>query len=275
MAPRTTRDGLNLIKTFEGEKLVAYLCPAGVWTIGVGHTSAAGLPMVVKGMKITPQESDAIFQQDIDRFENQVESLLAKAGVTVAPYEFDALVSLAFNIGIGAFRTSSVFTRLARGDRAGAAAAFLKWTKAKTTKRTPEGKFVTELVELPGLVRRRQAEKLLFEGEVQRALEKAMYAAGTAMPRKVARPTPPKTMATSKTGNAAVATGSAGALVAVEAAREAVHQAQSARDSAQSAGELFGVSGSTALILGAAVIIIAAAAFIWWDRRRKLREDLV
>lgn len=268
MAPRTTRDGLNLIKSLEGEKLVAYLCPAGVWTIGVGHTSAAGLPRVVPGMKITPQESDSIFRLDIDRFEDQVESLLAKSRIEVAPYEFDALVSFAFNVGMGAFRTSSVFKRLARGDRPGAAAAFLQWNKARDPK-------TKQLVVLPGLVRRRQAEKLLFEGEVTRALEKAMYAAGSPMPRKVARPVPPKTMATSKTGNAAVAGGSAGALVAFEAAREAVHQAQSARDSAQSAGELFGVSGSTALLLGAALIIIAAAAFVWWDRRRKLREDLV
>lgn len=266
MAPRTTRDGLNLIKTFEGEKLKAYRCPAGVLTIGVGHTSAAGPPRVFEGMTITPQESDAIFLVDIDRFEDQVEALLSKGDIEVTPWEFDALVSLAFNIGIGAFRTSSVYRRLMRGDKTGAAAAFLKWTKARVG---------GELKDLPGLVRRRNAEKLLFEGEITRALEKAMYAAGAPIARKVARPAPPKTMALSKTGNAAATVGAGGAIVAVEAAREAVHQAQAARESAQSAGELFGVSGPTALLLGIGILIVVAAIFIWFDRRKKLREDLV
>ena len=258
---RTTDTGIMLIKAFEGRALYAYRCPAGVWTIGYGHTSAAGDPPVTAGMTITAQEADAILSNDIDLFEDGVAKLLRPARVNrVEPHEFDAMVSLAFNVGLGAFARSTVLARYLRGDKAGAAAAFGFWVKAN-------GKT------LAGLVRRRAAEAKLFKGKVGEA--EAIVGDGLGpMPQKVDVPKPPKGMAKSKTGNAAVAAGVGGAAVVVDAAGKALEHADKAKETAQHAGEIFGLSGSTALLIGAGIIIVAAAVFIWWDRRRRLQEDM-
>lgn len=258
---RTTDAGLALIKAFEGRALQAYRCPAGVWTIGFGHTSAAGAPPVKPGMRISIDEAERILSNDIDIFEDGVAKLLRKARVNVVePHEFDAMVSLAFNIGLGAFARSTVLARYLRGDKAGAGAAFSFWVKANGQT-------------LPGLVRRRKAEAKLFAGKVGEANAVADRGFGP-MAQKVDAPKPPKGMASSKTGNAAVAAGAGGAAVVVDAAGKAIEQANKARDTAQQAGEVFGLSGSTALLIGAGLIIVGAAIFIWWDRRRRLREDL-
>jgi lysozyme len=252
---------MALIKSFEGRALHAYRCPAGVLTIGYGHTSMAGSPPVTAGMTITPEQADMILAGDIDLFEDGVAKLLRPARVNrVEPHEFDAMVSLAFNIGLGAFARSTVLARYLRGDKAGAAAAFGFWVKAN-------GKT------LAGLVRRRAAEAKLFKGKVGEA--EAIVGDGLGpMAQKIDKPKPPKGMASSKTGNAAVAAGAGGAAVVVDAAGKAIEQANKARDTAQQAGEVFGLSGSTALLIGAGLIIVVAAIFIWWDRRRRLREDL-
>jgi lysozyme len=261
MTLRTTQNGLDLIRAFEGEKLKAYRCPAGVWTIGVGHTSAAGAPKVTEGMVITKAESAEIFRRDIDTFEDAVERLLAKAKVNVVePCEFDAMVSLAFNIGLGAFKGSTVLARYLRGDKAGAAAAFAWWNKVKG-------------VAVAGLTRRRKAETALFRGETSVALAKALDF-NEPMPQRVDRPKPPKSMAASKTGNAAVTVGGVGVGLAIEGVRGAVEQSRVIRDTAQSAGEVFGLSGSTAILIGAGVVVAGLAVFIWWDRRRRLHEDM-
>ncbi|OYX03979.1 MAG: lysozyme, partial [Rhizobiales bacterium 32-66-8] len=70
---RTTSAGIAIIKEFEGFRGQAYLCPAGVWTIGYGHTSAAGAPAVVKGQMINRQRAEDILRSDVDRFENAIE----------------------------------------------------------------------------------------------------------------------------------------------------------------------------------------------------------
>jgi lysozyme len=101
---------------------------------------------VTTGLRITAAQADAILAADLAKFEKAVSAALR---VPVWQHEFDACVSLAFNIGGGAFGKSSVVSRLNRGDRAGAAAAFLMWTKA--------GGRV-----LPGLVTRGRAEAALF-----------------------------------------------------------------------------------------------------------------
>lgn len=133
--------GLELIKEFEGRKLTAYLCPAKVWTIGYGSTG----PHVKPGMTITEAEADKLLQDDLDRFEACVD----KAAPNATQNQFDAMVSLAFNIGTAGFERSSVLKRLLAGDKAGAADAFLMWNKAGG-------------VALAGLTRRRQAERALF-----------------------------------------------------------------------------------------------------------------
>jgi len=134
-------DGIDLIKQFEGCRLKAYLCPAGVWTIGYGHTGG-----VNKGDVITEDDADDLLRADLVRFER---SVLRLVRVPLSQGQFDALVSFAFNLGGGALQRSTLRQKLNRGDYEGAAEQFMKWTRA--------GGRV-----LAGLVRRRQAEYELF-----------------------------------------------------------------------------------------------------------------
>lgn len=138
--------GIKLIQDFEGLMLETYLCGAGVPTIGWGHTSAAGAPMVTPGMKITEAEAREIFLRDVKQYSDGVRALLA---VEVNDNQFSAMVSLAYNIGVAAFATSSVLRFVNDGQMEAAAASFALWNKA--------GGQV-----LRGLVRRRAAEAGLF-----------------------------------------------------------------------------------------------------------------
>lgn len=139
---RTSNIGINLIREFENCKLVAYLCPAGVWTIGVGHTGSD----VVEGLKITQSQADDLLRQDLARFEAGVDGSVS---VELTQNMFDALVSLAFNIGLGAFQKSTLLKKLNAGDYLGASDQFLVWNKA--------GGAISK-----GLQRRRTAERKLF-----------------------------------------------------------------------------------------------------------------
>lgn len=136
--------GIKLIKEFEGWKATAYLCPANVWTIGWGSTG----PHVKPGMTITPERGEALLRADLARFEAAVTH-----GVTtsVTQDQYDAMVSLAFNIGVAAFKRSSVLRHTNARNWAAAEKAFALWNKA--------GGRV-----LPGLVRRRRAEADLYAG---------------------------------------------------------------------------------------------------------------
>lgn len=139
---KINNEGLNLIKAFEGCKLEAYRCPAGIPTIGYGSTGEH----VKMGMRITQQEADALLLDDLKRFEAGVEKI---AKVSLSDNEFSALVSFAFNLGLKALENSTLLRLLNAGKRAEAAAEFPKWNKAG-------GKV------LKGLVRRRAAEQALF-----------------------------------------------------------------------------------------------------------------
>lgn len=140
---KTSDAGVALIKECEGCRLAAYRDPVGVWTIGYGDTVE-----VTPGLAITPEEAERRLMLRLADFEAAVASL-----VTVSPTqgEFDALVSFAFNLGVGALARSTLLRRFNAGDRAGAAAEFGKWIHA--------GSDV-----LPGLVTRRARERALFEG---------------------------------------------------------------------------------------------------------------
>ncbi len=138
--------GLDLIKSFEGLRLKAYKCSAGVDTIGYGHTSAAGAPVVKAGMKITAAEAEKILARDLGKYEQAVDKVVT---VKPTPNQFSAMVSLCYNIGPGNFAGSSVVRRLNAGDVKGAAEAFLLWNKV-------HGRA------LAGLTRRREAERKLF-----------------------------------------------------------------------------------------------------------------
>lgn len=135
--------GLALIKRFEGLRLKAYKCPADVPTIGYGSTG----PHVRMGMTITEAEAEKLLIDDLDRFERGVVNL---AGA-MTPSQFSALVAFSFNVGLGAFGTSTLLKKHLAGDHDGAADQFARWSKAGG--RT-----------LPGLVTRRAAEAALYRG---------------------------------------------------------------------------------------------------------------
>ncbi|KAB1072836.1 lysozyme [Methylobacterium planeticum] len=118
--------GRAVLVAREGVRLDAYRDAVGIWTIGVGHTSAAGPPAVRAGLRLTPAEADALFGRDVAR----TVALVAEAVPPGLPeHAFDALVSLCFNIGPAAFLRSTVLRRLRLGDRAGAGAAILLWDR--------------------------------------------------------------------------------------------------------------------------------------------------
>lgn len=146
-----TDEGIALIKRFEGCELTAYLDSAGVWTIGYGHAATSGRhPIPHRGMTITQAEAERIFEEDMRHFADQVRPLLTRKAT---PTQFSALVSLAFNIGVGAFSGSTALKRFNAGDLEGAAEALQWWNKA-----TVGGKKVV----LRGLVRRRTEEAAML-----------------------------------------------------------------------------------------------------------------
>ncbi|RWX79359.1 hypothetical protein EPK99_06360 [Neorhizobium lilium] len=155
---RTSAAGRKAIAAHEGNKLTAYLDSVGVLTIGVGHTTAAGPPEVKKGMKITDAQSDEILTRDLAAVEADINRLVK---VPVNQSQFDALVSLVFNIGGTAFRKSTLLKKLNAGDTAGAAEQFLVLNKG-----TVNGKKVA----IKGLTTRRQNERKQFlSGDTQAA----------------------------------------------------------------------------------------------------------
>ena len=140
--------GRALVKRFEGLRLEAYRCPAGVLTIGYGSTG----PHVKTGMVITPGEAERLLDKDLSRFEVGVTAMLCS--VPTSSDEFSAMTCLAFNIGLGNFATSTLLKRHKNGNRIGAANAFLSWVFAGKQR-------------LKGLMARREAEKALYLGEVE------------------------------------------------------------------------------------------------------------
>ena len=135
----------DFIEQWEGCRLEAYQCAAGVWTIGVGHTDG-----VKKGDVITYANSRTLLYADIRK---HVEALAPAISVPVSEGQFIALASLAFNVGVASVVGSRLVKKLNAGDVSGAADEFLDgWD-------TAGGKVV------PGLQRRRRAERKLFLGE--------------------------------------------------------------------------------------------------------------
>jgi lysozyme len=141
-APRAiSQAGLDLIKKHEGLRLEAYLCPAGKLTIGYGHTGD-----VQAGERITQGEAETLLQQDLRVFCRGVERLVQQQ---LNDSQFSALVSFTYNVGLQAFYRSSLLNLLNRGWYAQVPAQFMRWTKAGGR-------------ELPGLVRRRRDEAILW-----------------------------------------------------------------------------------------------------------------
>jgi len=168
--------GLTLIKTFEGLKLRAYLCPANKLTIGFGHVIGAPFddkffkafdshslqacidacqqrrrltPEAVAGLFINPAQAETLLRNDTQRVAEFINSIHPE----LTPNQFDALVSLVFNIGSGNYAKSTLRAKLTAGDVSGAAGEFERWAFA-----TVKGL----KVKLPGLVTHRAAERALF-----------------------------------------------------------------------------------------------------------------
>lgn len=136
--------GLDLIKRFEGCQLEAYLCPAGVPTIGYGHTATAQL-----GQVIGEAEAEALLREDVKDAEAAVDRLVS---VPLTEDQFSALVSFVFNVGATAFEESTLLSMVNAGAKT-APNQFLRWNKGANRE------------ELQGLTRRRYAERALFIGE--------------------------------------------------------------------------------------------------------------
>jgi lysozyme len=168
---KTSQVGIELMHKFEGCRLRPYLCPAHLWTIGYGHVlyqDQIKLPVVRKNgytgilrkdYPLAAQDSRAWSQEEVNRlFEDDLLDfecgvLRMSPNLVGRQSSFDAVVSFAFNCGVGNYQRSTIRMKNNRGDYEGAADAFMMWTKGG-------GK------ELPGLVRRRNAERALFLGRV-------------------------------------------------------------------------------------------------------------
>ena len=169
---KLSETGANLMHQYEGYRNKPYLCPAHIWTIGYGHVlyqnqirlpvvytaeqqAMPSKPLLRKNYPLKPEDSRvwskeeivALFESDVASFERGVLRLApALSGHQGA---FDACVSFSFNAGLGNFQRSTIRMKINRGEWESAAEAFMMWTKGG-------GK------ELPGLVKRRKAEKALF-----------------------------------------------------------------------------------------------------------------
>ena len=143
---KTSPRGVQFIKDGEGCSLRAYKCPAGVWTIGYGHTSASGSPVVFEKMTITQREADEILKSDLRKFEEAINRLVQ---VPLNQSQFDALVSLSFNIGIDRFGKSTLLKKLNAGDYDAVPNEMMRWNRI--------GKKVSK-----GLTNRRAKEAALW-----------------------------------------------------------------------------------------------------------------
>jgi lysozyme len=239
MPRNTNAAGLALYHEFEqgpggGPALVPYVCPAGVLTIGWGHTG----PDVREGMKITADEADRLLDIDLDEAEADVERLVT---VPTNDNAFAALVSLRFNIGAAGFRKSTVLRLHNAGDWAGAAQAFAMWNKATNQ--------AGQRVVLNGLVRRRAAEAALYmtpTADSQARDPQRTRAADVV-------PTPDRLAPVAKVGGTIAATATAAQQVVVQVG--GVHQALVS----------VGINPQMAVLL----LAIAAGVGIWWATRRR------
>ena len=141
---KISQEGLALIKRFEGCRLEAYKCSANVLTIGYGHTGG-----VKETDTITQEEADELLEKDVLKFEEYVEDNVI---VELDQSQFDALVAWTFNLGPGNLRESTMLKKLNDSDYTSVPSEMKRWNKAG-------GKT------LDGLIRRRNAEALLFQSK--------------------------------------------------------------------------------------------------------------
>jgi len=141
---KISKEGLSLIKKFEGCELEAYKCAAGVWTIGYGSTKG-----VKEGDTHTQEEADKLLLHEMDEYEGYINEMVT---TNLKQNQFDSLVSWVFNLGPANLKASTMLKVLNLGNLEGVPEQMKRWNKAN-------GKT------LDGLIRRRKAEALLFEGK--------------------------------------------------------------------------------------------------------------
>lgn len=139
---KTSQKGLQLIKQHEGCRLTAYKCPAGILTIGYGHTGTD----VVEGMVVTAVQAEELLKKDIQWAETAVN----QEGLNITQNQFDALVSFTYNVGARNFKNSTLLKMIKVNPLSiNIRTEFARWNKAKGST-------------LPGLVTRRKAEAELY-----------------------------------------------------------------------------------------------------------------
>ena len=138
-------NAIDLIKQFEGFRAEAYKCPAGIWTIGYGTTQVDGQP-VREGMTISREQALQYAQQEVNKLWSKIESILK---VKINDNQMNALVDFAYNLGFNALKNSTLMRLINESKFDEAANQFSRWVYAG-------GKV------LPGLVKRREAERQLF-----------------------------------------------------------------------------------------------------------------
>ena len=254
----TTSDaGLRLIKSFEGcekkagpRRFRAYVCPAGVLTIGWGHTKAAGRPFD-RDTVWTAQQCDDVLIEDLAKFEDGVRQLVR---VELEQHQFDALVSFAFNCGIGNLQKSTLLRKINKRDFDGAAREFAKWNKGN-------GRVMS------GLTRRRAAEATLFQGA---GMVEVNARADAPMAQAVDPPAKPGIIETVKESKIAQGTGVGSALGSgnemIAAVKDSAAQLREAKGAAEEIG-LWDLASSLAqqsrFWIALAILSVGAAVIYW------------
>ena len=228
--------GLQLLKEFEGFRSNAYLCPAGVPTIGFGFTLGVKL-----GDKITKAQAEKRLKQELRAYEDAV---LKACSIEPNENELAAMTCLAWNIGISGFQKSSVIKANNRGDHQAAARAFQLWNKAGG-------------VVYAGLTRRRAAEAALYLTPMPDDVSDPVEGPALDMPQSVdaEKPMTRSTIATAGTATAAVSTVSVVAQVS-----------QEVRTIKDSIGDIL-----PWVVMAAAVVAIGLGAFAVWERIKQRR----
>jgi len=254
---RLGSNGEALIKSYEKLRLVAYRDSKGVLTIGWGHTGAAGELQVTPGLRITEEEADRQFAEDIRKFESIVSRCVK---VQLSQNQFDALVSFEFNTG--ELVKSTLLKKLNAGRMREIPSEFMKWTHSGHE-------------ELRGLELRRRAEVRLWlkpdEGQELSEEEHDHSGSTPDAPRS-------KGMIRSKIGNSSLVIGAGAAMETVSQVRDTVQQVADTKQAAQDISDTLPLTGAVNHILShpnilIMLVIAIAAGAIWYWRRQDMQED--
>jgi lysozyme len=268
---------LKLLPTGE-PALTAYRCPAGVWTIGWGHTGADVFP----GQSITRPQAEKLFQRDLAKFEKNVNAFI-EGGAPTNQNQFDALLSFAYNVGEGALKKSTLLKHHRAGRYDKAAAQFGLWNK---------GKVRGKLTVMAGLTERRAEERALYMKACSKVVDMDDGTETDEFDENLSRRVTaeaPKGLGKSTTIGAAIAGGLPATGVAVDAATEIVsgapekvkkvpltvddlQMAQSSAVEMQYQAEGKDHFATMALVLG--VIVMILSAYIIYKRFKERAEGV-